>query len=294
MTRGSMTLLRRTRRSTDPGTAALARVLADPTFELIPLKNAVEQSSHIPAGRTVSVTASPGRSIEATVQLAVELETSGLRAIPHLSARMIRDRAHLAALLDRLEAAGIDRAFVVGGDADESGEFHDGLSLLRAMAELGRLPRELGVPCYPQGHADIRDDVLVGALHDKAPFVHYMTTQLCFDAKATESFIAARRGEGMTLPVKLGIAGVAAIPKLLSISAWIGVRDASRFVSKNARFVRALLRSGGIYRPNQLLRQLAPVIADPEANVLGLHVYTFNNVPATEAWRREAEQAATA
>jgi methylenetetrahydrofolate reductase (NADPH) len=276
------------------GQVALARVLADPTFELIPIKNAAEQASNIPAGRTVSVTASPGKTIEATVELAIELEKAGLRAIPHLSARMIRDRAHLAAVLDRLDGAGIDRAFVVGGDADEPGQFHDGLSLLSAMADLGKLPAELGCPCYPQGHPDIPDEALLQALHDKAPFVQYMTTQLCFDPKAIGAFIAARRGEGITLPVKLGIPGVAEIPKLLSISARIGVRDASKFVLRNARFVGALLRSGGIYRPTQLLKQLTPLIADPAADVLGLHVYTFNNVPATEAWRREAEEAARA
>jgi methylenetetrahydrofolate reductase (NADH) len=271
---------------------ALARVLADPTFELIPLKNVHEQAAAIPRGRTVSVTASPGKTIETTVELAIELEQAGLRAIPHLSARMIRDRAHLAALLDRLEGAGIDRAFVVGGDADEPGEFLDGLSLLRAMADLGRLPEELGCPCYPQGHPDIPNEALEQALRDKAEFVQYMTTQLCFDPKAIASFIAARREEGNTLQVKLGIPGVAEIPKLLSISARIGVKDASRFVMKNARFVGALLRSGGIYRPTDLMRKLAPVIADPAADVLGLHVYTFNNAPATEEWRREAEAAA--
>ena len=278
----------------DAGTesAALARVLSDPTFELIPLKNALEQTSRMPTGRTVSVTASPGKTIEATVELAIELEGAGLRAIPHLSARMIRDRAHLATILDRLADSGIDRAFVVGGDADEPGEFLDGLSLLRAMADLGRLPSDLGCPSYPQGHPDIPDDVLLQALHDKAELVQYMTTQLCFDPKAIGAFIAARRAEGITLPVKLGIPGVAEIPKLLSISARTGVKDASRFVLKNARFVGALLRSGGIYRPTQLLRRLALLIADPAANVLGLHVYTFNNVPATEAWRRDAEAAA--
>jgi methylenetetrahydrofolate reductase (NADH) len=274
--------------------AALERVLADPTFELIPLRNAVEQASHIPAGRTVSVTASPSHTIETTVELAIELEGAGLRAIPHLSAHMIRDRAHLAAVLDHLAGAGIDRAFVVGGDTHEPGEFPDGLSLLRAMADLGKLPRELGCPCYPQGHPNIPDDALLQALRDKAPFLQYMTTQLCFDPKATASFIAARRAEGITLPVKLGIPGAAEIPRLLSISARIGVRDASRFVLKNARFVGALLRSGGVYRPNPLLRQLAPLIADPVANVLGLHVYTFNNVQATEEWRRDAEAAARA
>ncbi len=282
-----MPLLTRERALAPDATAALARVLADPTFELIPLKNVRDQAAAIPRGATVSVTASPGKGIEATVDLTIELERAGLRAIPHLSARMIRDRAHLAELLARLQDAGIDRAFVVGGDADEPGAFLDGLSLLRAMADLGRLPAELGCPCYPQGHPDIPDAALAQALRDKAPLVQYMTTQLCFDPKAIASFIGARRAEGIALPVKIGIPGVAEIPKLLSISARIGVRDASKFVLRNARFVGQLLRAGGLYKPNRLMRDLAPLVADPGADVLGLHVYTFNNVAPTESWRQE-------
>ncbi|MBI2782269.1 MAG: methylenetetrahydrofolate reductase [Chloroflexi bacterium] len=265
--------------------AALDRVLADPTFEIIPLKNAREQAAALPRGATVSVTASPGKGIEATVELTIELERAGLRAIPHLSARMIRDRAHLSELLTRLADTGIDRAFVVGGDADEPGEFLDALALIRAMADLGKLPGEVGVGCYPQGHPDIHDEALLQVLRDKAPFATYMTTQLCFDPKAIGSFIAARRAEGNTLKVKIGLPGVAEIPKLLSISARIGVRDASRFVLKNTRLVGALLRSGGLYRPTSLVEKLAPIVADPAANVLGFHVYTFNNVPATVEWR---------
>ena len=268
-------------------TAALRRVLVDPTFELIPLKNVREQAAALPRGATVSVTASPGKGIEATVELTIELEQAGLRAIPHLSARMIRDRAHLAELLTRLQDAGIDRAFVVGGDAEQPGEFLDALSLLRAMADLGRLPAEVGIGCYPQGHPTIPDEALARALRDKAPFARYMATQLCFDPKAIASFLADRRAEGIALPVKIGIAGVAEIPKLMSISARIGVKDAGKFVLKNARFVGALLRSGGVYRPTKLVEQLAPLMADPSANILGLHVYTFNNVPATVAWRDE-------
>lgn len=270
-------------------TAALARVLDNPTYELIPLKNAREQAAALPPGATVSITASPAKGIEATVELSLELQRAGLRAIPHLSARMIRDRAHLADVLAPLREAGIDRAFVVGGDADEPGEFLDGLSLLRAMAELNQLPAEIGCPCYPQGHPDIPDAALLQALRDKAPFVSYMTSQLCFDPKAIALFIAALRAEGLKAPVRLGIPGVAEIPKLMSISARIGVKDASKFVLKNARFVGQLLKSGGIYRPTQLIRNLAPVAADPAADVIGLHVYTFNNVAATVEWHR-AEQ----
>ena len=270
----------------------LARVLADPTFEMIPLKNVREQAAALPRGATVSVTASPGKGIEATVELAVELEATGLRAIPHLSARMIRNSAHLAELLQRMTDTGIDRAFVVGGDADEPGDFLDGLSLIRAMHDLGRAPSELGVPCYPEGHPDIPTPALEQALRDKAPFVQYMTTQLCFDPKAIAAFIAARRAEGNELGVKLGIPGVAEIPKLLSISARIGVKNATKFVAKNAGLVGAILKSGGMYKPNALMKGIAPIIEDPTTKVVGLHVYTFNNVPATDAWRQEALSAA--
>jgi methylenetetrahydrofolate reductase (NADPH) len=210
----------------------LAAILEAPTFELIPLKNVRDQAAFLPPGATVSVTASPAKGIEATIDLSIVLEAQGFRAIPHLSARMVRDRAHLGELLARLADAGIDRAFVVGGDAEDPGDFLDGLSLLRAMADLANGPRDIGVPCYPQGHAVIPQAALFQALRDKAAFASYMTTQLCFDAVAIRAFIAARRAEGITLPVKIGIPGVAEIPKLLSISARIGVKDTGRVMSK--------------------------------------------------------------
>ena len=280
-----MAILRRRAGLDDAGRAALGRVLTDPTFELIPLKNARDQAAFLPRGATVSVTASPAKGLEATVELAAELQAVELRAIPHISARMVRDRDHLAALLEAVRAAGIERAFVVGGDAEEPGSFLDGLSLLEAMESLGRLPAEIGIPCYPQGHPTIPEDRLLTALHAKARFATYMTTQLCFDASAIAEWLAARRGEGIDLPVRIGIPGVAAIPKLIEISARIGVRDAGRFIRKNTRFVGELLASGGLYRPTRLLEALAPLMADPAANVIGLHVYTFNQVEATVRWR---------
>ncbi len=267
------------------GTATgIARVLADPTWELIPLRNARDQAAALPHGSTVSVTASPAKGLDATIDLAIELEAAGHRAVPHLSARMVRDRDHLRGLLGRLRDAGIDRAFVVGGDEEQPGAYVDGLSLLETMAGLDLLPAEIGVPCYPQGHPIIPDERLLAALRAKARFASYMTSQLCFDARALTTWLAARRADGIELPLRIGIPGVAEIPKLLSISARIGVRDAGRFVLKNRRFVGQLLRSGGTYRPTALLDDLAPLTADTAANAIGVHIYTFNNVPATVEW----------
>ena len=198
---------------------------------------------------------------------------------------MIRDRRHLAELLSRLDDAGIDRAFVVGGDADDPGDFPDGLSLLRAMAELPHGVGEIGIPCYPQGHPSIPDDRLLEALAAKTPFARYMTTQMCFDAKAIAIWLTARRGDGIELPAILGIPGVADPQRLMTIGARIGVKDTRRFVLKNARFVTKMLRSGGFYRPDDLMLELAPLIADPAAAIGGIHLYTFNGIEATEGWR---------
>lgn len=264
---------------------AIVRLLGAPKYELIPLKNVHEQAALIPRGSLVSVTASPAKGIEATVELAEQLLAGGLRPVVHLSARMIRDRAHLASLLARTKASGIERAFVVGGDADEPGEFLDALSLLRAMADLGHHFVDVGVGCYPDGHMDIPDDALLRALHDKAPYATYMATQMCFDPKKIGAFIAARRAEGITLPVHLGVPGVAEMAKLVQISARIGVKDSQRFMRKNVRLVGQLVRPGG-YRPDGLLEGLGSVLADPAANVEDLHLYTFNQVETTEEWRR--------
>jgi methylenetetrahydrofolate reductase (NADPH) len=279
-------LFRRRASLAPPARDALAQLLRAPTFELVPLKNALDQAGFLPAGVTVSVTASPAKGIEATIALCEQLQARGFRAVPHLSARMVRDRSHLTDLISWLEGAGVDRAFVVGGDAKEPGDYPDGLSLLRDMAEIGHPLSEIGIPCYPQGHAFIADGPLLEALHAKAAFASYMTTQLCFDPGAIATWIAVRRGEGLALPVHVGVPGVAEPHKLLAISARIGVADTHRFLTKNLRFVARLVRSGGFYRPDALLEGLAPHLADPRAGIVDLHMYTFNAVDTFEAWRR--------
>jgi methylenetetrahydrofolate reductase (NADPH) len=278
-------LFRRRSTLTPSNAAALASVMRSPTFELVPLKNALDQASFLPPGARVSVTASPAKGIEATVALCEQLQARGFRAVPHLSARMIRDRSHLSELIAWLEGAGVDRAFVVGGDAKEPGAYPDGLSLLRAMAEIGHPLAEIGIPGYPQGHAFIADGPLLEALHAKAAFASYMTTQLCFDPGAIASWLAARRREGNTLPVHVGVPGVAEPHRLMAIGARIGVADTHRFLVKNTRFIARLIRSGGFYRPDGLLEGLAPHIANRTSGIVDLHLYTFNAVDITETWR---------
>lgn len=266
--------------------SAIRRVLESPKYELIPLKNVIEQSGFLPKGATVSVTASPNKGMMATVDLSLELQDLGFEVIPHLSARLTRDRAELREIIDRLAAADIHRVFVVGGDVQDPGEFFDGLSLLSAMDELGHTFTEIGIPGYPEGHHIVDEDTIERAVDDKAPFASYVTTQMCFTPDAISGWVRTLRGRGIGLPVFIGIPGVAELKKLLTLSVRIGVGASSRFLSHNKSLAGKLVRPGG-YAPDDLIIGLAPLLADAAANISGFHVYTFNQVESTEQWRHE-------
>lgn len=275
---------RRTGELTDEQRDALRARVATPKFELVPIKGAEEHGAVLPAGSTVTVTASPSHGIEATVELAIRMMTHGHVAVPHLSAHMFRDRSHLGEVLKACDHAGITHAFVVGGDAKDKGEIHSGVALLRAMDELGHPFTEIGVPCYPEGHVDIADDVLLEALREKQRFASYMTTQICFNPGAIVAWIGRMRDEGITMPIHLGAPGVAEITKLMKISTRIGVADSARYLKKNRRMVGRLLTPGR-FGPDALLEGLAPTFCEPRARLDRIHLFTFNQVEDTVAWQ---------
>ncbi len=259
-------------------------LVATPKFELIPMSSTLERAAALPPGSLVTITASPTKGIESTVEIAEVLKSKGHTAIPHLSARMIRDRAHLNELLQRLQAAGIKRVFAVGGDAKDPGEFQDGLALLRAIDEAGRPLDEIGIPSYPEGHVNVDVEVLLKALKDKQPYADYMATQLCFDPATIAAWIKHMRTEGITLPMHLGTPGVTDIRKLLTIAARIGLADSVRYLRKQ-RSLALRMMMGGAYGPDSLLAGLAPSFVDQLANIQALHIFTFNQVAETVDWQ---------
>jgi methylenetetrahydrofolate reductase (NADPH) len=265
--------------------ATLARLLESAKLEILPLSGVLAEVPAIERGATLAVTASPAKGLEASVELGAQLREAGYDVVVHLAARMVADRAHLGRLLARMGDAGLDRAFVIGGDANPPGEYPDALAILREMADIGHHLREVGIGCHPEGHPSIPDDRLLAALRAKAPFADYMTTQLCFDAAALGTWLRARRAEGITLPADIGMPGAVDTTRLIRISTRIGVRNAGRFALKQRGLVGRLLRPGG-YRPDRLMADLAPMLADPDSGVRGLHVFTFNQLERTAAWRR--------
>ena len=263
----------------------VSRALVEqPLFELIPLRDALARAESLPPGAAATVTASPTHGIESTIELCEGLIALGHPATPHLAAHMMRDRAHLRELLERCESAGIRDAFVVGGDAKDRGEIHDGLALVRLMEELGHPFEGIGVAGYPEGHASIPDEVLLSSLKEKQAHATYLTTQMSFDADAIASWVGRIRDSGVTLPIHLGLPGVVHIRRLLRVAARIGVGGSVRYLRKNRQLFRLLF--GRSFTPERLLRSLGPTLADPKADVRALHLFTFNQVEETVAWQR--------
>jgi methylenetetrahydrofolate reductase (NADPH) len=265
--------------------SALRTLVSTAKYELIPLKNVRDEAAALPPAAPVTVTASPKHGIEATFDVGEWIAARGHGVIPHLSARMIRDRAHLGELLDRARAAGMKKAFIVGGDATQVGEFRDGLDLLRAMHEVGHPFDEVGVPSYPEGHVNIGDDVLMRSLKDKQQYAQSTTTQMSFNPGAVAEWISRIRAEGVTLPVHLGIPGVLEMTKLMRIAAQIGVADSARYLQKNVGLIGHLANPGS-FGPDAFLEALAPTIENRAANIGGLHVFTMNAVGATAGWQK--------
>src|SRR5260370_255539 len=96
---------------------------------------------------------------------------------------------------------------------------------------------------------------------------------------------AHRRG-GVQLPIQLGLAGGADPAKLLRVSTRIGLADSARFLRGHSNWFMRLVQPGG-YDPERFATGLLPDLAAPDRNVAGLHFFTFNEIEATERWRRE-------
>ena len=264
---------------------AVRRSFANTRFEVLPLAGVEDQVAYLPPGATVTVTASPTRGLAPTIVLAERLAAQGLRVVPHLAARLVRDRAHLAGLLQRLEASGIRDVFVPAGDAPEPvGPYAAAVDLLRELADVGHSLDGIGITGYPESHAFIPDDETIRAMAAKAPYATHIVSQICYDPATIAAWVAAVRARGIELPIYVGVPGAVDRARLMRISLRVGLGDSVRFLRKQTGVVARLMAG---YTPDDLVVRLAPLIADAATGLAGWHLFTFNEIAKTEQWRRQ-------
>jgi methylenetetrahydrofolate reductase (NADPH) len=284
--------MKRSLTARDPATrASLRQVFSELGFEVIPFKKTEEQVlQHVPRDVRLTVTASPAKGQDATIDLTVALAGHGYSVAPHLSAQQVRDRAHLADVVARCRAAGINDVFVVGGDpSDTPTEFKDALALLTALHELDHGFADIGIGGHPEGHPTVSPEVLFQALKDKAAMATHIKTQIVFDPKVILNWARELKDHGIDLPVHVGVPGAVHRQKLLRVSGGLGIGESAKFLKKQQNLLWRFFVPGG-YSPDKIIRELAPHIGKPDNHIEGFHVFTFNDLGPTEAWRDQTLQ----
>nr|WP_303704184.1 methylenetetrahydrofolate reductase [Haloquadratum walsbyi] len=268
----------------------VSNLLRGARFELMPFDSFGDELESLPAGSSIAITTSQQLGIEQTVERAEEAAVQGYEVVPHIAARYVEDKTQLASIAERLSDAGVSDVFIPGGDREEpAGEFTSAYDLLEALDELPHSFEEIGITGYPEGHDFIGEEELATAMDRKAPHATYVVTQLCYDPETILEWVESTRERGVDLPIEIGIPGVMNYQKLLQISQKVGVGDSIKFLRKTTgifEFVRQLVGSRGVYKPNDLIDGLSPYVEDEYYNIRGVHIYTFNQTPDLESWRQ--------
>jgi methylenetetrahydrofolate reductase (NADPH) len=266
---------------------ALASSVHEAYMEIFPTDSIEDKLHVLEANSYVAVTCSPSKGIDVTLEMSERLAARGFKIVPHIAAKMVRDEVHLREIMARLDDMPIISLFVPGGDVPKpAGKYKTALDLLRDIAEFDHRFEQIGIAGHPEGHPSVDDDVLIADLLKKQEFSNYIVTQMCFDADIIGNWTREIRDAGVTLPVWLGLPSVSNRSTLMTTSLRIGVGNSLRYLKNHGKIAARLLMTKD-YRPDDLLIDLAPYIADPELNIVGHHIYCFNQVEKAEQWRRD-------
>ena len=188
----------------------LAYTMREAYMEVFPTDTIESRLDVLEDGSYVAVTCSPTKGVDATLDLSERLSLRGFKVVPHVAARMVRNKQHLGEIIARLNDLPIISIFVPGGDAETPvGDYETALPLLRDIADFEHRFTEIGVAAHPEGHPAVSEDVLTAELLRKQEFANYLVTQMCFDATAIVQWLRSIREQGITLPAWLGLPGVA-------------------------------------------------------------------------------------
>ncbi len=258
-------------------------------FEVLPFARSMEEAAKLPEKVRLTITCSPKHGPDRSVEVAAKLSELGHDVTVHVAARMVTDSDHLDRILCAMAQAGADDMFLIGGDADPPlGAYSSAAELLDVVASHPQRPRTIGIAGYPEGHPAIPDEALAQALAHKSRHADYVATQMCFDPDALVAWVSRQRAGGMELPVLIGVPGKVSRTKLLELSARIGVGPSLSFLRKQ-RGIRALLSKGST--ADKLYEKLGPAVDDPELNIAGFHIFTFNQLLETWRWQHAHDDA---
>ena len=241
-------------------------------------------------GTTVNVTFLPGTDPSDTIAVAERLHNDGMRPVPHLAARSLRDAGQLDELLTAFTThCGVEEVLCIGGGVDNPvGDFSATIEVLESGLIQKHGIRHIGVAGHPEGSPDISDEEVATALSAKNDLAArdglelYIETQFCFEADIVLDWERRVREAGNRLPIRIGIPGPATIKTLFRFAQISGIGPSMRFVAKQAKNVAKLMT---VQSPHLLIAGLAEgMAADEGCLIRHFHYYPFGGFARTAAY----------
>ncbi|MDA7601027.1 methylenetetrahydrofolate reductase [Gammaproteobacteria bacterium] len=231
------------------------------------------------------------------VAAAKRLNDEGFTVMPHIPARVIKNKAMLGDWLSMYQnEAGVDEALLIaGGSSKPIGDYDSSIKLIESgLFDLAGFKR-LHIAGHPEGNKDIDPDGenknVSEALSWKQEFSKRtdaemaIATQFCFDANVVKKWMDDIKDDGIDIPIHIGIAGPAKLQTLLKFSIECGIGSSMKILTKRAKDITKILLP---YEPTQVLKELAEYKAkDPKFNIEQVHFFPFGGVKQTSDWVRE-------
>ncbi|QFQ88782.1 methylenetetrahydrofolate reductase [Paracoccus kondratievae] len=227
----------------------------------------------------------------------------GLVPVPHVPARLIRDRPHLDDLLSAYRAeADVSSALVIaGGVAAPAGAFASSMDLV-ATGLFNKLGfTGIAFAGHPEGSRDI-DPGGVTAQADEAlrwkqdwrnrsGVDASLLTQFLFSSTPVLDWARRLRSAGVDMPITTGLAGPTRLADLIRYGISCGVGPSLVILQRRALDLRKLMRP---ITPDELIAELAAGVDQAGAPLIaGVHIFPFGGLSDFLDWRTKATLAVT-
>ena len=251
----------------------------------------------LPAGTRVYIAHIEGTPIEEMVATAARLNADGFKVMPHMPARIIKDKATLENWIAMYQGeADVKQALLLaGGVKTPHGDFSDSMQLMETGLFDKHGFERLHVAGHPEGNRDIDTDGsrlhVDEALRWKQGFSERtdakmaIATQFAFDAKPIIEWADSLKHAGIDLPIHIGIAGPAKLQTLIKFAIACGVGPSLKVLQKRAMDVTKLLLP---YEPTDVITELAAhKAANPDFNVTNVHFFPLGGIKTNANWAIE-------
>ncbi|WP_424946133.1 methylenetetrahydrofolate reductase [Candidatus Spongiihabitans sp.] len=245
---------------------------------------------HLRPGTIVYITFLPGADFDATVAVAARLRDEGFIPVPHFAARSISDQKTLNENIARVVGeAGVDWVLCIAGAVDKPvGVYTDSMQLLDSGLFDKHGIKRIAVAGHPEGSPDMSEQAIRAAVKWKNEFQNktdaamYLVTQFAFESEPIIAWDKMLQRDGNTLPIHIGIPGLATLKTLLLHAKACGIGASMKFLTKQAKNVTKLL---AVKAPDKLVRDLADYCANhPDSGITGVHMYPLGGLRRSAKW----------